>query len=76
MNGCPFQRGRSIPEFAFDRGACLAGEGNFFDRFCVRPFTKRVSSDTGESVAAKREWHYMLWLFIFLTQDVVLARSL
>ena len=29
MNGCPFQRGRSIPEFAFDRGACLAGEGKF-----------------------------------------------
>ncbi len=51
----PFQRGRSIPDFAFDRGACRAGEGNFFDRFYARPFTKLVSFSTVKECSGKNK---------------------
>ena len=55
MNGCPFQRGRSIPEFALDRGACLAGEGNFSDRKCMRPFTGFTSFAMRRECSGKKQ---------------------
>jgi len=37
------------------RGASLAGEGKFFDRNCVRPFTGFVLFATGMECSGKKQ---------------------